>query len=255
MSRVSTHWRPPLTRGEEDDLFMLTLENDTKDAPWMTMGDLQFWSASTFAHSLRNYAHEQGLPWYVASMHPIKYTWAHSKRRHQLAPDVYVAFRPEHPRSSYRVAVEGSFPPFVLEVVSPESATRDQITKRTAYELLGAQEYALFTPLEDAPSTLEGYRRSKTGVFEAWPLDAEGGLWSDVLGLRLVVRGMLLRAQTLAGRLLPTLEEALGARREAELNRIKESDARRQAEEAQRRAEDESERLRQELERYRNPGR
>jgi len=64
---LHTPWRTPLTQEEEDELFMLTMEDDTEDAPWMVMGDLQFWSASGFAHSLRIYGHEQGLGWYVAS--------------------------------------------------------------------------------------------------------------------------------------------------------------------------------------------
>ena len=48
--------RPPLTRGEEDDLLFLLLADDEEDAVWMVVGDLQFWSASGFAHSLRAYA-------------------------------------------------------------------------------------------------------------------------------------------------------------------------------------------------------
>src|SRR5437660_6931823 len=111
---VQTPWRqPPLTQEEANDLFMLMLEDDTEEAPWMVMGDLQFWSASSFAHSLRSYARERGLGWYVASMLPILYTWPPSRRKHQLAPDVFVALVPEHSRSSFDVAVEGGFPPFV----------------------------------------------------------------------------------------------------------------------------------------------
>ena len=35
-------WRhPPLTPQEEDHLFMLMLDDDTEDADWMVMGDLQ----------------------------------------------------------------------------------------------------------------------------------------------------------------------------------------------------------------------
>lgn len=76
---VQTPWRqPPLTQEQVDD--------DTEDAPWMVRGDLQFWSASSFAHSLRNYAHEQGLGWYVASMLPIEYDWPNAARKKKLAP-------------------------------------------------------------------------------------------------------------------------------------------------------------------------
>lgn len=110
---------------------------------------------------------------------------------------------------------------------------RDTREKRHAYELLGAQEYALFTPREDGASSLEGYRRNAHERFEPWPLDPEGRLWSRVLGLYLVVRGALLQAQTATGRVLLTPE---------------------QSEMARHRAEEEVERLRGELERYKNPG-
>lgn len=54
---------------------MILLENDEENSPWMVLGDLQFWSATGFAHSLRNHAREQGLPWYVAAMLPIEFIW------------------------------------------------------------------------------------------------------------------------------------------------------------------------------------
>jgi Uma2 family endonuclease len=207
--------QPPLTPEQARDLFMITLPDDTEDAPWMVMGDLQFWSASSFAHSVRIYAHERGLPWYVASMLPIYYRWK-TRRRHQLAPDVFVAFVPEHPRSSFDTRVEGTFPPFVLEVVSPSSTARDRKDKRVAHEFLKVQEYALFTPREDRPSTLEGYRLNAAGEFDPWPTDAEGRLWSDVLELYLVVRARMLQAQTRDGQLLLTPEQLADERRSAE---------------------------------------
>jgi len=134
------------------------------------------------------------------------------------------------------------FPPFVLEVVSPSSTTRDELDKRHAYHLLGAREYALFTPRDGMPSILEGYRRNAAGQFESWPLDDQGRLWSEVLGLRLVIRGALLQAETPDGRLLLTPEQA--------------EDERQRAEEALSQAEDAANRLRAELEQYkrRNAG-
>jgi len=77
---MALSWRkPPLTQAEENELFMLTLEDDTEDAPWMVMGTQQFWSASSFAHSLRNYALALELPWFVASMLPIRYRLSGSR--------------------------------------------------------------------------------------------------------------------------------------------------------------------------------
>jgi Uma2 family endonuclease len=225
-------WRdPPLTDEQAADLFWLFLEDDAEDAPWMVMGDLQFWSASSFAHSLRIYAHEQRLPWYVASMLPIKVVRQKSRGKQTLAPDVFVSRVPEHPRTSYDLQVEGHFPEFVLEVVSPSSAARDEDVKVDAYEALEAKEYVLFTPKARRPSVLRGYRLNEKKRFEPLPLDSDGRLWSTILGLNLVVRGTMLQAQTADGRLLLTPEQ----------------DA-----EARRRAEAEVERLRREIERYRD---
>jgi hypothetical protein len=68
-------WRdPPLTEQEEIDRFMLTFLDDGEVPFWSFGGDLQFWAASSFAHSLRSYAREQRLTWYVASMLPVAYS-------------------------------------------------------------------------------------------------------------------------------------------------------------------------------------
>jgi len=233
-------WRqPPLTKGEEDDLFLLLLADDEENASWMVMGDLQFWSASGFAHSLRAYARRRGLPWYVASMLPIEYRRPRSARLGKLAPDTFVAFVPDKARTFYDQAAEGQFPPFVLEVVSPSSVGRDQHDKRTAYALLGAREYALFTPREGRPSTLAGYRRDADGAFEPWPRDDQGRLWSEVLGLYLVARGTLLHAVTEDGELLLSPEETEAARAREETGRVL--------------AEGENARLRRRLARYEDP--
>ncbi|CAA9587626.1 MAG: hypothetical protein AVDCRST_MAG88-4224 [uncultured Thermomicrobiales bacterium] len=159
-------------------------------------------------------------------MLPIGYTWPTSARKRQLSPDVFVAFAPERARQSFDAAAEGGFPPFVLEVVSPSSTDRDEQEKRQAYDALGVREYALFTPREGAPSGLTGYRRGARGDFEPWPADEQGRLWSATLGLFLVARGALLRAQTAEGELLLTPDEAA----------------------------EEVARLRRELERYRSQG-
>ncbi|HZS90885.1 MAG TPA: Uma2 family endonuclease [Chloroflexota bacterium] len=223
-------WRqPPLTKEQEDDLFMLLLENDEEDAPWMVMGDLQYWSASSLAHSLHNYALEQHLGWYVASMLPIYYPWPNVEEKKFLSPDLFVAFVDSHPRTSFDIEEEGGFPPFVLEVASASSTVRDLRIKRQAYDLLGVREYVVFLPREERPSTLEGYRRGTTGALEEWPVDEHGRLWSAVLNLYFEVHEQKVQARTAEGRLLLT------PRQEAE---------------ARRHAEDEVERLRRELQRY-----
>lgn len=212
-------------------VFLLTVEDDTEDAPWMTMGDAQFWTATSFASTLHIYALTNGLPWYVAGMLPILYRRP-SKRKGQVAPDVMVAFVPQRPRQSYDLDEEGVFPQFVLEVLSPSSIEHDQEDKLLLYDNFGAREYVLFAPhpTEDVPP-LQGYRRDAEGRFEPWPLDAQGRLWSAELGLYVAVEGGALRALRRDGQPLLTHEESEIARlREAE-QRAEESAARRQAEE------------------------
>ncbi|MGI8826668.1 MAG: Uma2 family endonuclease [Chloroflexota bacterium] len=228
---VQTPWRhPPLTKEQENTLFMLLLEDDREDAPWMVMGDLQFWSASDFAQSLCAHAREEGLAWYVAAMLPITFEWPGVSGKKTLAPDTLVSFVPDRARGSYDLAVEGAFPPFVLEVVSPASTNRDHEEKRQAYDLLGAREYALFTPRAEDASTLDGFRRGRAGAFEPWPADDRGRLWSNVLELYLVVRGTLVQAETRDGQVLLTPQQEAERRRRAEeevdrlrreLNRLK----------------------------------
>ena len=223
-----------LTEEESNRLFMLLLEDDLEDSPWMVLGSLQFAATAEFFQSLRTYAERQQRPWFVAGMTPILYAWPGYPRKRQLAPDVFVAFAPDRPRSSFDRELEGGFPAFVLEVISPSSSDRDQVEKRIAYDLLGAREYALFSPFADRPSTLKGYRRQESGNFEAWPADDRGRLWSDVLGLNLIARGTTIRAASREGNLLPTLSEAIETReREASVLRG---------------VEQENERLREEIE-------
>ena len=212
----------------------------------MVMGDAQFWSASGLAHSLRVYAQEQAQPWYVASMLPILFRWPGVSRRRQVAPDVMVAFVEDRVRSSFDVVEEGGFPPFVLEVVSPSSVTRDQEEKLRIYDLLGAAEYVLFTP-EGSQNPLQGYRRGASGGLEVWPLRPDGTLWSDVLHLALIVTPAGLQGMTAQGQLLRTPLQEAEARQQAD-------EARRQADEARHQAEEEVARLRAELERYRPQG-
>jgi len=150
-------------------------------------------------------------------------------------------------------------------VVSPSSKQRDHEQKLEAYGLLGVREYALFTPREGNASTLDGYRRGVGGALEPWAPDAQGRLWSDALGLYLVVRGVFVQAETPEGRLLLTPEqEAEGRRRaeeerahearsrlQAEQERLQAEQERLQAEQGRRQAEEDAARLRQELEHMR----
>jgi hypothetical protein len=188
-------------------------------------------------------------------MLPIRWTErvvrAGKPRRKQIAPDVLLAFVPDHERSGYRLKKEGRPPSFVLEVVSPSSVQRDERDKVLAYDLLQVQEYALFTPRGMTGSTLQGYRRGATGRFVTWQPDPAGRLWSDVLASWLVVRHGRVRAETRDGLLLPTQEEEREARERAEEARQQEAAARQEAEQIAREERAARERLEEEVARLR----
>jgi Uma2 family endonuclease len=196
---------------------LIEIEDDTEEAPWMVMGDRQYWSATNLVSMLHIYAQTHHLPWYVAGLLPIRYRRPGEHRKRQVAPDVMVAFVPQRSRDSYDLEQEGVFPAFVLEVLSQSSVTRDTDRKRRLYEALGAQEYVLFAPESGllAPP-LQGYRRAESGRFEPLRPDAQGRLWSEVLGLWLVAEGGTLRAVQPDGRRLLTHEEEAAARQRAE---------------------------------------
>ncbi len=202
----------------------------------MSMGDLRFWSASSFAYALAIYAQTTGRDWYVASMLPVTFPWplpphlrafdaAEDDEEEQssgsgfkkLAPDTLVApGAGARRRTSFDMVAEGGFPPFVLEVVSSSSVTRDEQEKRRSYDLLGAEEYVVFMPHEGQPSILTAWGCGESGRFEPWPADAEGALWSEVLELFIVARGERVMARTVEGVLLLTPEEEADGRRQAE---------------------------------------
>ncbi len=73
----------------------------------------------------------------------------------------------------------------VVEIVSPESNTRDRAEKLTEYEAAGIPEYWLIDPLrEDAAF----YQLSQDGLYRRSPIDADGIYRSAVLpGFRIKV--------------------------------------------------------------------
>jgi Uma2 family endonuclease len=233
-------WRVTMaqTALSPEEFILLTIEDDTEEAPWMVMGDPQITVASNMLLTLRAYARRRSLPWYVASMLPIRFTRPGTTVKGTLAPDLFVAFADDHPRRSFDIDEEGGFPPFVLEVLSPESTVRDMDLKVQAYESLGAREYALFAPTADLRQPpLQGFRRDvASGAFVRWQPDESGRLDSSVLDLWLVPRGTQLRLQERAGAILPTYGELEGRteklegrneKLEAEVTRLRDELARR----------------------------
>ena len=238
--------------------FLRTVADDTEDAPWMVIKDRQWRSATALFWSLEVYARTHHVAWYPGGMLPLTYLPPGRRRRKQVAPDVFASLVPLEGRDSLRV--EEGMPPFVLEVVSSSSVKRDLEEKTELYRLLGAHEYAIVR-LDLATPRLEGYRRDERDEWRAWAPDAEGRLWSAVLGLGLTLRGGAVRAVTRDGALLRTPREEAQARAQAEVAQAREAQARAQAEAAQAReaqaraqAEEELERLRAALDRLTREG-
>ena len=216
---------PLATHTEVERDLLLTFEDDTNRSPWMVTTDLH----SLCGNILRALLRRHRADWYVSGDLAVLYTRPNGSTG-QVAPDVLVAFADNHLRDIFDSRVEpGGFPPFVLEVVSTESRTRDtgRNRKPELYRLLGAREYVIFDPTTKRTPVLQGYRCAINGAWEAWPLERDGALRSDILGLHLRVEGRLLRLFTHDGQRLLTDDEAL-LEAEAELARLRAELARRE---------------------------
>jgi Uma2 family endonuclease len=210
-------------RLDERAALLLTMPDDTEDAPWMVMGDWQWHAVDVFMSVLNLHVQRRQLPWYTASY--MKITMRRPDGRPlDLAPDAFVADAERRMRDSFDMAVERQPPRFVLEVVSKYSLTRDTKDKVAAYDALGVAEYAIFDSRERVRGPrLSGYRRDAGDAFVPWPPDAEGRLESRELGgLRLYVEDEhWLRLLDRDGDRLPSAEEEAQARTE-EVARLRE---------------------------------
>lgn len=242
-----------LSQRSELERFLLTVPDDTEDAPWMVMADLQVRDVDLLKPILRLHVARHRLPWYVASYLKITRPRPGSDRLLEAAPDLLVATgAEEHLRTSWNVESEGKAPQFVVEMTSTSSWERDRDDKPRIYDLMGVAEYALFYPeRKDGGPVLFGYRRDTAGTLVPWDSDAAGVLWSRELGPGFYVEdGLWLRALDQRGRRLPTPSEWAeeeAARADAEAAARQEEAIRRAAAEA------EAARLREELRRLR-PG-
>ncbi|MGI8916950.1 MAG: Uma2 family endonuclease, partial [Chloroflexota bacterium] len=220
--------------------FLLTVADDTEDAPWMVMADLQVRAVDILKPILRLHIARQRLPWYLASYLKITRRRPGSARLLEAAPDLLVAVGgAERLRTSWSIEGEGKPPQFVIEMTSASSWERDRVEKPPIYDGMGVAEYALFFPeRKDGGPLLFGYRRDAAGQFVPWESDAGGVLWSRELGLGLYVEdGLWLRAVDAQGQRLPTPSEWA----EAEVARAEREAARAEREAA--RAEEEAGRV------------
>ena len=171
----------------------------------------------------------------------------------RLSPDVYVVFgAPKRLRRTYKLWEESRAPAFVLEVSSRQTWPEDEGNKKAICARLGVAEYFLYDPEGDyLEPPLQGFRLEKRAYLPL-PMDNEGRLFSQALGLKLRLdNGRLQLIEAASGERLLRPQDAYAARREAEARATAAEQAARREEEARLTAEAELARLRAELERLR----
>jgi Uma2 family endonuclease len=174
-----------------------------------------------------------------------------------VVPDAFVAkgVAPKK-RRIFRIWVERKAPDVIIETTSRKTRQADLKTKPELYARLGVKEYFLFDPdHEYLDPPLLGYRLAGE-TYQPIPLEEDGSLISEQLGLRLsddAGRMMFVRLDN--GHRLLTAEERAeheGRARRAEARaRRAEAEARHVEAEARQAAEAEVARLREELARLR----
>ena len=108
-----------------------------------------------------------------------------------VAPDVLVTFGiGQKPRLTYKVWEEGKVPDFVMEMSSKTTYRNDLGEKMDLYASLGIRDYVLY----DAeglylPTSLMGFTLVD-GSYVAISPNADGGIYSEVLGLEFRLRDM-----------------------------------------------------------------
>ncbi len=210
-----------LPRLRYDQALLASLAEDTEDAPWMVAPEFQLQIIKLLMSILDEHIRRLGLLWHVSSDVWIIAPWPNAQGFFRAAPDLFIVEADARRRVSWHVDREGTAPPFVLEIVTEDSQTRDLEEKVVIYDQMGVREYAIFIPEEVAGGPrLLGYRRHTTGAFVSWEPDAQGRLESRELGgLRFyAAEGSWLRLMDRDGRILPTEAEE-GAHQKERANR------------------------------------
>ncbi|MDX2254014.1 MAG: Uma2 family endonuclease [Pseudanabaenaceae cyanobacterium bins.39] len=157
-------------------------------------------------------------------------------------PDFFLVKNTDrHPRTSWVVWEEdGRYPDLIIELLSESTANSDRTLKRDLYaERFHTPEYFYFSP-----DTLEfaGFRLD-INKYQPIAPNAQGWLWSEVIGAFLGIHERQLRYFSIEGVLLPTPQETA----QREIEKVKQEFARAEQE----RIKAEQEHIRAEQERAR----
>jgi Uma2 family endonuclease len=136
----------------------------------------------------------------------IYYNEQQLKSRDFRGPDFFVVLGTDRrPRKSWAIWEEGGkYPNFIVELLSPSTASVDRTLKKELYQdTFRTPDYFWFDPY-----TLEfqGFHLVD-GHYQPLQPNANGWLWSQQLGLYLGIEQQQLRFLTPEGTLVPTLQE------------------------------------------------
>lgn len=153
---------------------------------------------------------------YVAA--DMLFYYEEGERNVYKVPDVFIVKGiAKHDRRTYKLWEEKTPPTVIFEITSKGTRWEDTGDKKGLYAALGVQEYFLFDPLgEYLKPRLQGFRLVQ-GAYQSMPLAQDGTLTSQQLGFILQPDRELLRIVDPATHaIVPTLDEAIESKAEAE---------------------------------------
>ncbi len=239
------------------------IEYPSSDGKPMAETDFHVIAITNLFQALQDY-YETDADIYVAANNLFYYEEGNAKAR--FSPDVYVVHGIEKKRRRiYKYWVEKRAPSIVFEASSRGTWREDFGKKKDRCAQLGVKEYILFDPEFDYLNPpLQGFRLSD-GRYIPIEREADGGLFSETLGLKLHLSeaGLLRLIDPKTGKALPGMRDlaaqvatARAGEKKAEAQIRREARARREAEltvqrevEARKSAEAEIARLKDELKR------
>ena len=143
--------------------------------------------------------------------------WVPGERKHPYAgPDVLVSrFHPPDPDPTVYLTYEDGPLTLVVEIASHKTRRREKKRRDEVYAAILQVPVYVFV---DIPRHILDLRELVDGKYEPVAPDAEGRLWSQVLGIGFVWQadGRLVRVLTPDGRIVPTAQEEVGLRTAAE---------------------------------------